>query len=170
MDEAALSRVREALRGGELVIPGDDAYDAARSVWNGMVDRRPALVACCSGAADVVEAIRLAGEQELIVSRAGRRSQRRRLLDVRRRGRHRSLWHARGNRRSAGPEGAGRRRRSRRRLGSPPTQGRAHDRQPSCRWRWSRRRGGSFEQASTGTRTCCGVSGEPVLKLVAKRN
>ncbi len=45
---------------GPLLQPGDAGYDAARHVHNGMVDKRPALVAQCRGVADVVDAIKLA--------------------------------------------------------------------------------------------------------------
>ena len=50
---------------GELLRPGDDGYDAARAVWNGAIDRRPAVIARCTGAAGVAAAIRMAREQEL---------------------------------------------------------------------------------------------------------
>jgi FAD/FMN-containing dehydrogenase len=43
---------------GELVLPGEDGYDAHREVWNAAVDRRPAVIARCTTAADVVAAIR----------------------------------------------------------------------------------------------------------------
>jgi FAD/FMN-containing dehydrogenase len=43
---------------GVLVRPGDDGYDAARAVWNAVVDRRPALIARCASTADVVAALR----------------------------------------------------------------------------------------------------------------
>ncbi len=45
---------------GELVSPGEQRYDAARAVWNGMIDRRPALIAYCANLPDVVEAVALA--------------------------------------------------------------------------------------------------------------
>jgi FAD/FMN-containing dehydrogenase len=45
---------------GELVRAGDPTYDEHRKVWNGSIDRRPALIARCSGVADVVAAVRLA--------------------------------------------------------------------------------------------------------------
>ena len=39
---------------GQLLAPGDEGYDRARKLWNGMFDRRPALIARCAGAADVI--------------------------------------------------------------------------------------------------------------------
>ena len=44
---------------GELVRPTDSAYDDRRRVHNGLIDKRPAAIACCRGAADVVEAVQL---------------------------------------------------------------------------------------------------------------
>jgi FAD/FMN-containing dehydrogenase len=54
--------IGEAARsfGGTLLQPGDSAYDAARRVHNGLIDKKPAVVACCRGAADVADAITLA--------------------------------------------------------------------------------------------------------------
>jgi FAD/FMN-containing dehydrogenase len=45
---------------GEVLREGDDGYDDARRVWNGLIDRRPALIARCAGVADVVRAVDLA--------------------------------------------------------------------------------------------------------------
>ena len=42
---------------GELVTPGHEKYDALRRVWNGMIDRRPAAIARCTGAADVMAVV-----------------------------------------------------------------------------------------------------------------
>jgi FAD/FMN-containing dehydrogenase len=53
---------------GQVVLPGDPEYDSARVVWNGMIDRRPALVVRPTGADDVVAAVRFAREQDLIVA------------------------------------------------------------------------------------------------------
>ena len=53
---------------GSVVLPGEDGYDAARRIWNAMVDRRPGLVVRCLGAADVVEAVRLARDEKLLVA------------------------------------------------------------------------------------------------------
>jgi FAD binding domain len=54
----------EGLRGQQFR-PGEDGYDDARAVYNGMIDRRPALIARCSGVADVVDAVNLARERRL---------------------------------------------------------------------------------------------------------
>jgi FAD/FMN-containing dehydrogenase len=57
---------------GELIAPGDAGYDEARKVWNGAIDRRPALIARCREAADVAAALRLGRERGLpIAVRAG---------------------------------------------------------------------------------------------------
>src|SRR5438105_155156 len=45
---------------GQLVQPTDAAYDEARRVHNGLIDKRPALIARCHGAADVADAVKLA--------------------------------------------------------------------------------------------------------------
>ncbi|HET9672043.1 MAG TPA: FAD-binding oxidoreductase [Actinomycetota bacterium] len=50
------------------MLPGSAGYDAARIVWNGMIDRRPALVARCEGVTDVVEAIRFGREHDLPIA------------------------------------------------------------------------------------------------------
>jgi len=56
---------------GALLRPGEEGYDEARRVWNGAIDRRPALIARCAGADDVVQAVRFARERELDVSIKG---------------------------------------------------------------------------------------------------
>jgi FAD/FMN-containing dehydrogenase len=56
---------------GEILLPGEDGYDAARTVWNAMIDRRPAIIARCKGAADVMEAMRFARTHDLPVSIRG---------------------------------------------------------------------------------------------------
>ncbi|HEY6254600.1 MAG TPA: FAD-binding oxidoreductase [Xanthobacteraceae bacterium] len=60
-----------ALRGklrGTVILPGEDGYDAARSIWNAMVDRRPGLVVRCLDAADVINAVKLAADEKLLVA------------------------------------------------------------------------------------------------------
>src|SRR5262245_13639080 len=54
--------------GGVLIHPGDSAYDEARSVFNAMIDRKPALIARCSSAADVALAVDFAREQGVPLS------------------------------------------------------------------------------------------------------
>ena len=56
---------------GELIAPDDAGYDEARKVYNAMIDRRPALVARCVDAADVMAAVGLARERGLTVSVRG---------------------------------------------------------------------------------------------------
>ncbi len=53
---------------GEVITPEDPAYEEARRVWNGMVDRRPALVVRCASTEDVVAALGCAREHDLLVS------------------------------------------------------------------------------------------------------
>jgi FAD/FMN-containing dehydrogenase len=56
---------------GQLLSPGDEGYDGARKLWNGMFDRRPALIARCAGAADVVRAVSFARDNRLAVAVRG---------------------------------------------------------------------------------------------------
>lgn len=65
-----LSALRDSLR-GSVILPGDAAYDDARKVWNGMIDRHPAAVAQCSGVADVIEAVNFARKHKIPVSVRG---------------------------------------------------------------------------------------------------
>ena len=50
---------------GDILTRESPAYDASRKIWNAMIDRRPAAIARCTGAADVVTAVRFAAEQDL---------------------------------------------------------------------------------------------------------
>ena len=56
---AEVGTLRAGLR-GRLLISGDEGYDGARRVWNGNVDRRPALIAQCANVADVQQAVNFA--------------------------------------------------------------------------------------------------------------
>ena len=56
---------------GEVITPADDAYDGARHVWNGMVDRRPALIVRPVDADDVVGAIRFGRDEDLLIAVRG---------------------------------------------------------------------------------------------------
>ena len=57
--------------GGEVLLPGDGGYDAARTVFNAMIDRRPAVIARPIDTADVQRAVRFAREHDLVVSVKG---------------------------------------------------------------------------------------------------
>src|SRR5205085_5814965 len=70
LEEATVQKFADSLR-GPLLGPGEDGYDGARKVWNGMIDRRPALIARCAGVADVIGAVRFAHTHELLVSVRG---------------------------------------------------------------------------------------------------
>src|SRR5215470_1060727 len=50
---------------GVTLRPGDPAYDEARKIWNGMIDRRPALIVRCTGMADVIACVNFAREEGL---------------------------------------------------------------------------------------------------------
>src|SRR5205085_4985889 len=63
-DEAAVQDLRGRLR-GEVIQPGDPAYEESRRVYNGMIDRRPALIARCVDVADVIAAVAFARQQQL---------------------------------------------------------------------------------------------------------
>ncbi|RZS37773.1 FAD/FMN-containing dehydrogenase [Herbihabitans rhizosphaerae] len=52
---------------GHLLLPGDDGYDQARTVWNAMIDRRPRLIVRCASDRDVVAAVRFARAHELTI-------------------------------------------------------------------------------------------------------
>ena len=67
LEAARIEALGARLRGG-LLAPGAPGYDGARSLWNGMIDRRPGVIARCVGTADVLEALRFAREHDLLVS------------------------------------------------------------------------------------------------------
>ena len=56
---------------GELLLPTSPGYDAARRIWNGAIDRRPACIARCTGVADVVAAVRFARDHDLEIAVRG---------------------------------------------------------------------------------------------------
>jgi FAD/FMN-containing dehydrogenase len=70
LDAASIKALQTRLRGA-LVDSRSDDYDAARRVWNGNIDRRPALIVRCTGVADVVEAVNFARANHLLVAVRG---------------------------------------------------------------------------------------------------
>src|ERR1700692_169802 len=57
--------------GGELLAPRHVQYDTARKVWNGMIDKRPALIARCTSTSDVIACIHFALEHDVLISVRG---------------------------------------------------------------------------------------------------
>ncbi len=70
VEDAAVKELKNSLR-GPLLSPSEGGYDEARKVWNGMIDRRPALIARCAGVADVVAAVRFARAHRVLASVRG---------------------------------------------------------------------------------------------------
>ena len=70
LDDARLEELRTTIR-GEVVTPDDPGYDEVRAVHNAIYDRRPGLVIRCRGTADVVDAVALARELDLLVAVRG---------------------------------------------------------------------------------------------------
>jgi len=70
LDESTIPLIRGRFD-GDLLEPGDDGYDEARTVFNAMIDRRPRLIVRCTGAADVVAGVLLAREAGLPLSIKG---------------------------------------------------------------------------------------------------
>jgi FAD/FMN-containing dehydrogenase len=70
LGESVIEGFASKLR-GELLRPSDPSYEQARLVWNGLIDKRPALIARCSGVADVVDSVNFARENDLLVAVRG---------------------------------------------------------------------------------------------------
>jgi FAD/FMN-containing dehydrogenase len=68
--EETLAAFKATLR-GELLCPGDSGYDAARKIWNAMIDKKPACIVRCAGVADVVNAVNFARTHDLLVAVRG---------------------------------------------------------------------------------------------------
>ncbi|GAA0699690.1 hypothetical protein GCM10010193_63080 [Kitasatospora atroaurantiaca] len=84
IDESLVQDFEAELR-GELSRPGDPGYAGARQIYNGMIDRRPALIARCTGAGDTLDAVRFARANEPLVAARWRWPQCRGQCAVRRR-------------------------------------------------------------------------------------
>jgi hypothetical protein len=65
-----IEQFRAAFR-GEVIQPGDCGYETARKIWNASIDKHPGIIARCSGVADVVAAVNVARENELLVAVRG---------------------------------------------------------------------------------------------------
>jgi FAD/FMN-containing dehydrogenase len=67
LDETALKPLESSFR-GQVIRPDHPAYDEHRRIWNGSIDRFPALIARCAGVADVIAAVRFGRETGLKVA------------------------------------------------------------------------------------------------------
>jgi FAD/FMN-containing dehydrogenase len=67
LDAQAVAAFAAQVR-GPVLTENDPEYDEARSIWNALIDRRPALIVQCSGAADVVDAVNFSRENGLVLS------------------------------------------------------------------------------------------------------
>jgi FAD/FMN-containing dehydrogenase len=70
LDGAVLETLESSLR-GVLLCPGDDGYEKARTVWNAMINRQPALVVRCAGVADILKAVTFAHDHRLLTAVKG---------------------------------------------------------------------------------------------------
>src|SRR5215831_4913554 len=70
LTENSIAELKTSLR-GKLIQPGDADYDKARSVYNGMIHKRPRLIALCADVADVIRSVNFARENDLLVSIRG---------------------------------------------------------------------------------------------------
>jgi FAD/FMN-containing dehydrogenase len=70
IEELAVQKFRPTVRGATYC-PGESGYDATRAIPNAMIDRKPALIVRCSGAADVIACVQFARRQDALVSVRG---------------------------------------------------------------------------------------------------
>jgi FAD/FMN-containing dehydrogenase len=70
ISESVIQKFRETVR-GQTFCPGEPGYDAARTIPNAMIDRRPAVIARCAGVADVMASVRFARENDVLVAVRG---------------------------------------------------------------------------------------------------
>ena len=52
---------------GQVLSPGENGYEGSRTVWNGMIDRKPAIIVRCLGTADVIACMQFVREHKLLV-------------------------------------------------------------------------------------------------------
>ena len=70
LSETTIAALKSQLR-GEVIEPGDARYDAARKVYNAMIDRKPRLIVRCADVADVIAAVKFSREHKLPISVRG---------------------------------------------------------------------------------------------------
>jgi FAD/FMN-containing dehydrogenase len=67
---SALDQLRSSLR-GSLILPDNDFYEQSRKLWNGMIDKKPGLIAKCRGTADVITCVKFAREHAILIAVRG---------------------------------------------------------------------------------------------------
>src|SRR5512143_204617 len=70
LQNKVIAELRSKVR-GEVLLPGDSGFDAARMIWNAMIDRKPGLIVRCAGVADVMQSVALGRDHGLLVSVRG---------------------------------------------------------------------------------------------------
>ncbi len=70
MTDATVSEFKAKLR-GQLIRPGDEGYESARKVYNGIIDRRPRWIARCFNVADVIASVQFARDNDILVAIRG---------------------------------------------------------------------------------------------------
>ena len=70
LKDAVVAELRESLR-GELLYPSDAGYNEARSIWNAMFDKRPALIVRCAGVSDIISSVNFARTNSIPVAVRG---------------------------------------------------------------------------------------------------
>jgi len=70
MSETSIKQFGESLR-GELILAGDAGYDEARKVYNGMIDKKPAMIARCFDVTDVITSVNFGRENNMLISVRG---------------------------------------------------------------------------------------------------
>ncbi|MDX1815055.1 MAG: FAD-dependent oxidoreductase, partial [Thermodesulfobacteriota bacterium] len=70
VNEEEITNLKDALR-GDLITPEDSAYEEARRVWNGLIDKRPGLIVRCAGVADVIATVHFARDNDLQITVRG---------------------------------------------------------------------------------------------------
>jgi len=70
LQQATVDEFRTHLR-GDVLLPDAEGYDDSRQIWNAMIDRKPALIARCTSAEDVVESVNFARTHNLLVAIRG---------------------------------------------------------------------------------------------------
>ncbi len=67
LDETAVSQLKSVFR-GDIILPEDEQYEAARKVYNGMIDRRPGIITKCADVPDVISAVNFGRDNNLLIA------------------------------------------------------------------------------------------------------